>query len=105
MVRNVATAPQVTITSTQYAATRVKMTPPSTSDCSRQMASSATCPHPTNRIAAREVWDDEVGDLRKARRDLGRVDRHEDLREHRREQEHEESDARAQFWLILPFGI
>ena len=42
------------MTSTQRRARAVKMTPPLTSDSSRQMASSATCPQPMNRIAATE---------------------------------------------------
>ena len=53
-LRTVATTAQPMMTSTQRTARRVKMTPPSTSDSSRQTTSSATWTQAMKRMAAAE---------------------------------------------------
>ena len=81
------------MTSTQRRARRVKMTPPSTMDSSRQTTSSATWTQAMTRMAATEYGTTRYATSGKVVACLGREHGHEDLCEHGSEQEDDESDA------------
>ena len=92
-LRTVATTAQTVMTSTQRRARRVKMTPPSTMDSSRQTTSSATWTQAMKRMAATEYGTTRYATSGKVVPVLGCGHGHEDLREHGSEQEDDENDA------------